>query len=58
VASGQAVIDLAVERGYKTDAEVAAAVKKLLADAGFTDVDITVADGTLAITVKSPPAAK
>jgi len=54
-ASNEAIIELVINRGDKTDADLAAAVKKILADAGFTDVDVAVGDGTLKLTVKSPP---
>lgn len=54
-ASSERVIDLVVDRGDNTDADVAAAVKQILADAGFTDTDVAVTSGELAITIKSPP---
>lgn len=37
------------------DADMAAAVRKALADAGFHDVDVAVHPNSVAITVKSPP---
>jgi hypothetical protein len=58
VASGPAVIDLAVNRGDKTDADVIATVKAAFGDAGFKDVDVAITDGNLIVTVKSPPVAK
>jgi len=51
IASGPGIIDLVVDRGDKTDADIAAAVKKIFADGGF-DVDVAVNGETLSITVK------
>jgi uncharacterized membrane protein YkoI len=59
IASGEQVIDLAINRGDKTDDEIIAAVKAAYADGGFKDVDVTITDGDkLMVTVKSPPVAK
>jgi hypothetical protein len=51
IASGRGIIELAVYRGDKTDADIAAAVKKIFADGGF-DVDVQVDGENLMITVK------
>ncbi len=55
ISSGPMVIELAMNRGDKTDADVIATVKKAFADGGFKDVDVAIADGNLSVTIKSPP---
>jgi hypothetical protein len=54
-AGSEAIHKLVLERGDATDADIAAAVQKILADAGFTDTEVAVAEGSLSITIKSPP---
>jgi hypothetical protein len=55
ISSGPMVVDLAINRGDKSDDEVIAMVKKAYADAGFTDVDVAITGADLIVTIKSPP---
>jgi hypothetical protein len=56
IASGEHVIELAVNRGELTDDEIIAAVKAAYAEGGFKDVDVAITDDNkLTVTVKSPP---
>jgi hypothetical protein len=54
-ASSPAIIALVTDRGDKSDADLAPAISQVFHDAGFLDVDVSVADGTVKITVKAPP---
>lgn len=53
--SNEAIIELVINRGDKTDADLAVDIKKILASSGFTDVDVAIGEGALKLTVKSPP---
>jgi hypothetical protein len=57
-ASSEAMLAVIVDRGDKSDADVIAAVQAVFRDAGFEEVDVKIADGTLRATIKAPPVAK
>ena len=55
ISSGPMVVELAMNRGDKSDADVIATVKKAYADGGFKDVDVAIAGADLIVTIKAPP---
>ena len=57
-ASSKAMLDVIMDRGDKSDADVIAAIQAVFREAGFEDVDVTLADTKLSVTIKAPPVAK